>query len=259
MDRVKGKIALVTGGASGLGAASARLLAAQGAVVVLADLNDAAGEGVLREIEAQGGSGAYFHLDVTSEENWVSVMAAIRQSFGRLNIAVNCAGTNIARSFPTDTTLADWRLLMSVNLDGVFLGTKHSLAAMEQSDPVNGSIINISSILGLIGIGDIAPYSASKGGVRLYSKSVALACADRRLNVRVNTIHPGFIDTPLLQKSMRRFADMEEAKRVYDALAPVGRLGQPEDVAYGVLYLASDESKFVTGAELVIDGGYTAR
>ena len=260
MERVADKIALVTGAASGLGEAIARLLAREGASVVLADVNDAPGKRVLREIKAKGGNGLYVHLDVANEDHWVSAMAVLKKRFGRLNIAVNCAGTNIARSFPTDTTLADWRALMSVNLDGVFLGTKHAVAAMRDSDPVNGSIINISSILGLVGFADIAAYNASKGGVRLYSKSVALSCAEKRLNIRVNTVHPGFIDTPLLRKGMAaRFEDPKEANRVYDALQPVGHLGTPEDIAFGVLYLASDESKFVTGAELVIDGGYTAR
>lgn len=259
MKRVAGKIALVSGAASGLGEAIARLLAQEGATVVLADLNDAAGKRVLRDIKAKGGAGLYVHLDVADEDHWRSAMAVIKKRFGRLNIAVNCAGMNIARSFPTDTTLADWRSLMSVNLDGVFLGTKHALAAMRASDPVNGSIINISSVMGLVGLADIAAYNASKGGVRLYSKSVAISCAEQRLSIRVNTVHPGFIDTPLLRRSMARFDDPEEAARIYNALQPVGHLGEPGDVAFGVLYLASDESKFVTGAELVIDGGFTAR
>ncbi len=259
MDRVAGKVALVTGAASGLGEAIARLLAAEGATVVLADVNDAPGKRLLREIKAGGGSGLYVHLDVANEQDWVGAMALVKRRLGRLNIAVNCAGTNIARSFPTDTTLADWRALMAVNLDGVFLGTKHALGLMRDSDPVNGSIINISSIMGLVGMADIAAYNASKGGVRLYSKSVAISCAEQRLAVRVNSVHPGFIDTPLLRKAMARFADAAEASRRYNALQPVGHLGQPQDIAYGVLYLASDESRFVTGSELVIDGGYTAR
>ena len=259
MGRVAGKVALVTGAASGLGAASARMLAREGAKLVLADLDLVAAQEVLRYIEAAGGTGAAIRLDVALEPDWIDAMAMIRQRFGRLDVTVNCAGTNIARSFPTDTTLEDWRRLMSINLDGVFLGTKHSLAAMQQSDPVNGSIINISSIMGLIGAPDIAAYNASKGGVRLYSKSVALSCAEKRLAMRVNTIHPGFVDTPLLQTAINRFEDRAEGRRIYDALAPVGRLGVPDDVAYGVLYLASDESSFVTGSELVIDGGYTAR
>lgn len=259
MGRVEGKIALVTGAASGLGEATAQLLAREGATVILADINEVAGKRVLRGIKAGGGSGVCLGLDVADEDNWIGVMARIKKRFGRLNIAVNCAGTNIARSFPTDTTLTEWRALMSVNLDGVFLGTKHSVAAMLASAPVNGSIINISSVMGLVGAPDIAAYNASKGGVRLYSKSVAISCAERRSNVRVNTIHPGFIDTPLLRKAMARFDDQEEARRLYDGLQPLGHLGLPEDVAYGVLYLASDESKFVTGSELVIDGGFTAR
>ncbi len=198
-------------------------------------------------------------LDVTDEAQWVHTMARIRKRYGRLNVAVNCAGINIARSFPTDTTLADWRHLMAVNLDGVFLGTEHAVSATRDSDPVNGSIINISSIMGLVGFPDIAAYNASKGGVRLYSKSVALSCAERKLNIRVNSVHPGFIDTPLLLQGMARIADPELSRKTYDALQPVGHLGQPIDIAYGVLYLASGESRFMTGPELVIDGGCTAR
>lgn len=263
MNRVADKIALVSGAASGLGEAISRLLAQEGATVVLADIDDAAGKRVLHDIKANGGQGIYVHLDVANEDHWISAMAVIQKRWRRLNIAVNCAGINIARTFPTETTLADWRTLMSVNLDGVFLGTKHAVAAMRGGDaargPINGSIINVSSIMGLVGFADIAAYNASKGGVRLYSKSVAISCAEKRLNIRVNTVHPGFIDTPLLRKAMARFEDPKEANRVYDALQPVGHLGTPEDIAFGVLYLASDESKFVTGAELVIDGGFTAR
>ncbi|MFN0000589.1 MAG: glucose 1-dehydrogenase [Burkholderiaceae bacterium] len=259
MARVAGKIALVSGASSGLGEAIALRLAGEGASVVLADLNEPAGRRVLRRIAAAGGSGMFVRLDVTQEEAWIGVMARIRKRFGRLDTTVNCAGTNIGRSFPTDTTLADWRALMAVNLDGVFLGTKHAVIAMRASTPVNGSIINISSVMGMVGMPGIAAYNASKGGVRLYSKSVALSCAEQGLPIRVNTVHPGFIDTPLLRKSMARFSDPAEAQALYDQLQPVGHLGQPDDIAYGVLYLASDESRFMTGAELVIDGGYTAR
>ena len=252
-------MALVTGGASGLGEASARLLAREGASVIIADVNDDAGQRVLGELRIHDASALYVNLDVSDEEQWTRAMATVRESFERLDIAVNCAGTNVARSFPTDTVLADWRKVIAVNLDGVFLGTKHTLAAMRASDPVNGSIINISSVLGIVGQPDTGPYCASKGGVRAYSKSVALSCAEQGVNVRVNSVHPGYIETPLLRKAMSRFDDAAEARRVYNALQPIGHIGQPEDVAYGVLYLASDESKFVTGAELVIDGGFTAR
>jgi 3(or 17)beta-hydroxysteroid dehydrogenase len=259
MNRVAGKVALVTGAASGLGEAIARMLAREGATVVLADINDAAGQKVLAEVEASGATGLYMHLDTASEDDWVRAMALIEQRFQALHITVNCAGLNVGRSFPADTTLDDWRRVMSVNLDGVFLGTKHSVTLMSKSQPVNGSIVNISSVMGLVGYAGIAPYNASKGGVRLYSKSVALSCAERGLKIRVNSVHPGFIETPLLRQGMKSIPDPEDAQRIYIALQPVGHLGEPDDIAYGVLYLASDESKFVTGAELVIDGGYTAR
>ena len=248
MGRVAGKVALVTGGSSGLGEAVARRLVAEGATVIVADLNEPADRGA-----------DFIRLDVTDEAQWTAAMATLQSRYGRLNIAVNCAGTNVARSFPTDTLLADWRRVMSVNLDGVFLGTKHALALMRASEPVNGSIINISSMLGLVAMADIAAYCASKGGVHLYSKSVALSCAEQRVNVRVNSVHPGYIDTPLLRKSLARSGDVAQARRQLDALQPLGHIGEPDDVAWGVLYLASDESKFVTGSELVIDGGYTAR
>ncbi|HET9977699.1 MAG TPA: glucose 1-dehydrogenase [Burkholderiaceae bacterium] len=246
--RVAGKVALVTGGASGLGEAIARRLASEGATVIVADLNEPAAPGA-----------EFIRLDVTDEAQWTAAMAALASRHGRLDVAVNCAGTQVARSFPSETTLEDWRRVMSVNLDGVFLGTKHALALMRRGDPAGGSIVNISSMLGLVGMPDIAPYCASKGGVHLYTKSVALSCAEQRLKVRVNSVHPGFIDTPLLRKSMARFGDMERARTQLDAMQPLGHIGEPDDVAWGVLYLASDESKFVTGSALVIDGGYTAR
>ncbi len=257
--RVAGKVAFVSGAASGLGDAIARVLAREGATVVLADVNDDAGTRVLQEIEALGGEGLYQHLDVSREDEWAGAMATVGQRYGRLDIAVNCAGLNVSRSFPADTTLEDWRRVMAVNLDGVFLGTKHALALMRTRTPATGSIINISSVMGLVAIPGIGPYCASKGGVRMYSKSVALSCAQEGLKVRVNTVHPGFIDTPLLRQGMAQMGSPEQAAKIYDALQPVGHLGEPDDIAFGVLYLASDESKFVTGAELVIDGGYTAR
>jgi len=260
MGRVQGKIAFVTGAASGIGAACARLLASEGASVVLADVQDEMGRDVLGGIEAAGGTGHFVHLDVTSEVAWKTAMAEVMDRFGGLNIAVNCAGSTHARNaFPSEADLDEWRTIMSVNMDGTFLATKHTLAAMQKTAPVNGSIINISSVYGMVGLPGIGAYNASKGGVRIYSKSVALSCAQDGVNVRVNTIHPGIIDTPLLQRALSRQADPVAARTLYDSLQPVGHLGQPDDIAYGVLYLASDEAKFVTGAELVIDGGYTAR
>lgn len=259
MKRVQGKVALVTGAGSGLGAASALMLAREGAQVVLADLNEAAARRVLRQIKAEGGQGMAVQMDVSQEADWERVIARVGRRYKALHVAVNCAGINRGHKDPRETALADWQAVMAVNLDGVFLGTKHCLRLMTASTPVNGSIINVSSIMGLIGHPSIAAYNASKGGVRLYTKSVALSCAEKGLNVRVNSIHPGFIDTPLLRQAMDRLGDPVLAQKTYDALQPVGRLGLPQDIAYGVLYLASDESRFMTGAELVIDGGYTAR
>ncbi len=259
-QRVSGKVALVSGAASGIGAACARLLGAEGATVVLVDLNDEAGEQVLDGIVTAGGTGFYAHLDVTDESGWEALMAQVAERFGGLNVAINCAGTAVSKlSFPTETTMEEWRRITAINLDGTFLATKHELALMMKTEPVAGSIVNISSVLGIVGQAGIGSYNASKGGVRLYSKSVALSCAADRINVRVNTIHPGFIRTPLLEQSIARYPDRDAARDFYDNLQPIGHLGDPDDIAWGALYLASDESKFVTGAELVIDGGFTAR
>lgn len=259
MGRVDRKIALVTGAASGLGEACARMLAMEGATVVLADLDIHGAEQVSDQIRHAGNDAWAFHLDVTDQAQWANAIDQVRSRHGGLHVGINCAGINVGRSFPSETTLADWRKVTSVNFDGVFLGTKHMLGLMMESEPINGSIVNVSSVMGMVGLAGIAAYNASKGGVRLYTKSVALSCAERGLNIRVNSIHPGFIDTPLLQRALDRFEDIGEAIRTYDELQPVGRLGTPEDIAYGALYLASDEASFVTGTELIIDGGYTAR
>ena len=260
MGRVAGKVALVSGAASGIGAACARALATEGARVMLVDLNEQAGRAVRDQIEQAGGTARYANLDVTDEDGWIGIMDEVRTAFGGLNIAVNCAGTSVTElTFPTDTTLEEFRRINKVNLEGTFLATKHQLRLMRDTTPVCGSIINISSVLGIIGQPGIAAYNASKGGVRIYSKSVALSCAKERLNVRVNTIHPGFIRTPLLEVSIKRYGDPVEGRKFYDNLQPIGRLGEPEDIAMGAVYLASDESSFVTGSELVIDGGYIAQ
>ncbi|MDO9525251.1 MAG: glucose 1-dehydrogenase [Gemmobacter sp.] len=260
MNRVAGKVALVTGGASGIGAECARLLAREGASVVIADIQNDLGHDVADQITTAGGTAMYADLDITDETAWIALMDSVVARFGGLNIAVNNAGTTVRQnSFPSEASLEEWRHILNVNLDGVFLGTKHALATMMKTTPVNGSIINISSVLGIVGQPGIGSYNASKGGVRIYSKSVALSCCEARVNVRVNTVHPGFIRTPLLDRAVSRFADPQEGWAKYDALQPIGHLGLPEDIAYGVLYLASDESKFVTGTELVIDGGFTAR
>jgi NAD(P)-dependent dehydrogenase (short-subunit alcohol dehydrogenase family) len=258
MGRVEGKVAVITGGASGLGAASAHLLAREGATVIITDLNDSAGQETAEAIRSAGGEALYIHHDVTDEGAWEGVYAAAVEKFGRVDILVNSAGLGIGGA-PEDQTLEDWRKLMAVNLEAIFLGTKHALRTMKEHKPLSdGSIINLSSIEGIVGDPNLGAYNASKGGVRLYTKSVALYCGKNGLGIRVNSIHPGYIWTPMVENYLASVGDVAEGRKALDAMHPIGHVGEPDDIAYGVLYLASDESKFVTGAELVIDGGYTA-
>ena len=255
MGRVDGKVALVTGGALGLGRAAAELLAREGAKVAVTDLMDAEGRAVVDQIGLAGGEAIYIHHDVAQEADWARAVAETLTRFGRLDVVVNNAGVALAGSVE-DCTLEQWRWLMSINLDGVFLGTKHGVAAMKGH---GGSIINLSSIEGLIGDPNLAAYNASKGGVRIFTKSAALHCAKAGYKIRVNSIHPGYIWTPMVEGYIAGQADPDEAKLAVAGLHPLGHLGEPDDIAFGVLYLASDESKFMTGSELVIDGGYTAQ
>jgi 3(or 17)beta-hydroxysteroid dehydrogenase len=254
MDRVKGKSAIITGAAGGLGRAIASLLADEGASVTVTDVNEAGVRQVAEEITAGGGRAIFIKHDVSSEGDWRRVIERTVAEFGRLDVLVNNAGIMIVREIQK-MTLEEWRRLMSINLDGVFLGTKHAVPAMIKSG--GGSIINMSSAAGIIGTADnTAAYSASKGGVRLFTKACALefSKAGHNYNIRVNSIHPGVIDTPMV-------AAMRQPGVVGDgmlSIMPVGGLGKPIDIAYGALYLASDESRLVTGAELVIDGGWTA-
>lgn len=255
MARLANKVALVTGGASGLGKAQALIMAREGAAVMLTDINVTDGESVAAQINENGGRALFLEQDVTDESRWEAVVAETVSRFGKLDIAVNNAGIGEGGN-AEDTTLEAWRRVTSINLDGVFLGTKHSIRAMKDSG--GGSIINISSIEGLIGDPNIAAYNASKGGVRIFTKSAALHCAKAGYNIRVNSVHPGYINTPMVQKAMS--GEHGEAVRAHlVSLHPIGRLGEPEDIANGVLFLASDESSFMTGSELVIDGGYTAQ
>lgn len=259
MGRVQDKIAVISGGAVGIGAASAGLLAREGASVVVTDINDSAGEETAEAIRTDGGEALYLHHDVTDEQQWESVYATAVERYGRVDIVVNNAGLGIGGA-PEDQTLEDWRKLMAVNLDAIFLGTKHALRTMKAHKPATGgSIINLSSIEGIVGDPNLGAYNASKGGVRLYTKSVALYCGTNGLGIRVNSIHPGYIWTPMVENYLASVGDVAEGRKVLDAMHPIGHVGEPDDIAYGVLYLASDESKFVTGAELVIDGGYTAQ
>jgi len=267
MNRTPDKIALITGAASGIGRAACLALAQEGAVIVATDIHRDGAEAVAAELRAAGGRALALRHDVADEAEWAAVMAATLREFGRLDVLVNNAGVGTTKPL-IETSLADWRAVTRVNLDGVFLGTRDGVAAMrplpERPRRSSGSIINISSMLGLVGFPEAAPYCASKGGVRLLTKSAALECAAQGWNVRVNSIHPGFIWTPMVQASVERAAaatgtDAAANQAAIAALHPLGRMGTAGEVAAAIVYLASDESAFVTGSELTIDGGYTAR
>jgi 3(or 17)beta-hydroxysteroid dehydrogenase len=263
MDRVKGKVAIVTGAARGLGKAQAMLLAKEGAKVVATDINETLGKRLPEEVKREGGESIFIKHDVSSEQSWREVIEKTLSEYGKLDILVNNAGVLLHHTIE-DISLEDWRSVLNVNLEGVFLGTKYAIGAMKKSG--GGSIVNISSIAGLVGMPDTSSYVASKGAVRLFTKSAAMECSKMKLdyNIRVNSIHPGFIYTEMvdgvIKADVEKFGiTMEEAKKLYIDLTMMGRFGEPEDIAYGVLYFASGESKYVTGAELVIDGGYTAK
>jgi 3(or 17)beta-hydroxysteroid dehydrogenase len=252
MGRLNGKVALITGGASGIGLATARLFADEGARVILTDRDQPAADAALPAL----GQRAKVHpLDVTREDRWIAVTDAVVAEFGRLDVLVNCAGVAFLKDIEA-TTLDDWRALMAVNLDGTFLGCKHAVRVMKERG--GGSIVNMSSVAGLIGDGNLAAYGASKGGVRLLTKSVALHCARKGYAIRCNSVHPSFVETPMLRAMIAAGRDPAKMEANYTRAAPLGRLAQPTEVARTILFLASDESAFTTGAELVVDGGLTA-
>ncbi|MCW9032748.1 MAG: glucose 1-dehydrogenase [Rhodospirillales bacterium] len=253
MGRVDGKVALITGAASGLGLESARLLAKEGAKIVLTDINEKDGETAASEI---GGDSFFIKHDVTSEEQWISVIDQTMERFGTLDVLVNSAGMGVIGDIE-HTSFDDWKKVHAVNLDSVFLGCKYGIKAMKKEN--GGSIINLSSVSGLIGGYNMAAYNSSKGGVRLLSKSVALYCARKGYNIRCNSVHPSFILTPMVEQMIDAAPDPVKAKSTLERQLPIGRLGQPTEVAHMILYLASDESPFVTGSEMVIDGGITAQ
>ena len=251
MGRLDGKVALISGGARGQGAAEAKLCAREGAKVVLGDVLDEQGKQVEAEIRASGGAAIYVHLDVTREADWRETVETAVHSYGKLDVLVNNAGIVIRKGIE-DTSEEDWDRIMAVNAKGVFLGTKHAIPAMRRAG--GGSIVNISSTAGLVGsLYGSAAYTASKGAVRLFTKVTAIQHAQD--NIRCNSVHPGPIETPMLQESLADPTRRED----FLQRTPLGRIGTPEDIAYGVLYLVSDESSFVTGSELVIDGGRTAQ
>jgi NAD(P)-dependent dehydrogenase (short-subunit alcohol dehydrogenase family) len=263
MGRVSGKVALVTGAASGIGRACALTLAREGAKLVVTDIQTTAGRAVAAEIEAAGGVALFLEQDTTSEDRWIAVIAEIKARFGALHVLVNNAGIAVP-GLVTDLSLDAWRKQQAVNVEGVFLGVKHALPLMRASG--GGSIVNLSSVAGLRGAATLSAYCASKGAVRLFTKAVALECAAARDGVRCNSVHPGVIDTPIwnaVGEGMGPGGAPGANRLDLDALTaiatPMGVKGLADDIAAGVLYLAADDSRYVTGAELVIDGGMTAR
>lgn len=259
MRQVEQKVAIVTGGASGIGAACVRTLAQEGARVVVADIDEHGGRAQAEAIVRGSGDAMFVRLDVTNEANWVETMDAVERRFGRLDIMVANAGMCLMAE-TVSMSLADWRRQNALNLDGVFLSVKHAIPAMRRSG--GGSIVLMSSVAGLRGSAGFAGYCASKGGVRLFAKSVAMECCRAGDAIRVNTVHPGVIDTPLWETLPLESADGKskntiDPNRMGRADAPLGRSGLADEVAAGVLFLASDASSYMTASELVIDGGIT--
>ena len=253
--RLAGKVALVTGAASGLGAETARALARAGAAVMLTDLSIAAGDAVAAAIIADGGRAAFTPHDVTSEDDWAAAVTATTTAFGRLDILVNNAGIVGNQLDLMTHSLTDWRRILAVNLDGVFLGMRAVGSTMAAQG--SGSVINLSSILGKVGMANTSAYCASKGGVLMLTKAAAIEWAP--LGIRVNSVHPGFIDTPMVANALHASENGNEMRSALIAAHPLGRMGVPREIADVVVFLASDESSFMTGAELLVDGGYTAQ
>lgn len=259
MGRVAGKVAIVTGGSSGIGRGCALRLAEEGARVAITDIDPVMGEETVALVEQAGGEAAFFLHDVTDEDQWASTVDAVVDQWGGLHILINNAGIAIGGSI-LEMSLADWQRQQAINLDGVFLGVRTCIPKMIESG--YGSVVNLSSVAGLKGAASLSAYNATKGGVRLFTKGVALECAQKRWPVRVNSVHPGIIETPIWNKiNPEYFQNGQNAPELEQMAAtgvPTGELGTPADIANGVLYLASEESRYVTGSELVIDGGVSA-
>ncbi|WP_374574499.1 SDR family NAD(P)-dependent oxidoreductase [Phenylobacterium sp.] len=256
MDRLKGKVAIITGAALGIGRATAVRMAEEGASVAVLDMLVAEGEALAADLTGRGLSARFWRCDVTSEVEVERVIGEVAAAFGRLDVLVNNAGVSGASKPTHEVTEAEWDFVQAVNVKGVFFCTKHAIPHLRAAG--GGSIIHLSSIYGLVGAADAPPYHASKGAVRLMAKTDAMIYAPDR--IRVNSIHPGFIQTPMVLNALSAQEDGgAEAREGLVALHPLGHLGDPDDIAWGAVYLASDEARFVTGAELVIDGGYTAR
>jgi NAD(P)-dependent dehydrogenase (short-subunit alcohol dehydrogenase family) len=251
MPRLENKVVLVSGGASGIGAETARLVVREGGKVVLADRDEAKGRALAAEL---GEAARFVPLDVTDEAAWQKAVAATVEAFGGLHGLLNAAGVGVRNSIE-DCTLAEYRQVNDVNSLGTFLGCKTAIAAMKQS---GGSIVNISSVLGLRGAAYAMAYCASKGAVRTLTKNVALHCAQMKYNIRCNSVHPGYIDTPMIAPRLSQTIDNRTGRQFLEELHPLGRLGRAEEVANMILFLLSDESTFSTGSEFVCDGGLTA-
>jgi len=248
MSRLKDKFAIITGAASGIGLAIARRFLEEGAAVIITDIDTRRAQGALQQLAAFGDKLHFFPHDVSNEKHWINLFALAAAHFPRVDILVNNAGVGLAKNIE-QTSLREWKQLMAVNLDGVFLGTQYGIRHMKQH---GGAIINISSVAGLVGDADLAAYCAAKGGVRLLTKSAALHAAQQHYGIRINSLHPGYVKTPMVNQQGETLAALV-------ARHPVGDLAEPRDIANAALFLASDESRFATGSELVIDGGYTAQ
>jgi len=254
MNRLAGKVAVVTGASLGLGSATAIRMAEEGAAVALTDVREEEGLAIVRELEGRGLKARFWRHDVSKENETASVFGGVADHFGGINVLVNNAGVAGANK-PTDQlTEAEWDFVQAINVKGVFFCTKHVIPHLRRAG--GGSIINLSSIYGLVSAPDVPPYHASKGAVRLMTKTDALLYAPEK--IRVNSIHPGFIWTPMVEGYLKGQGNPPGGREAVGALHPLGHMGEPDDIAWGCVYLASEESKFVTGAELVIDGGYTA-
>jgi len=265
MNRLNGKTAIVTGAGAGIGAATSIALAGEGAAVVVTDLDLAAAERTVSTITGAGGRAVALQQNAAEEAGWQRAFDAAIAHFGAVHVVVNNAGIAPTGDSIETLALADWRRTLAVNLDGVFLGTRAGIRAMKGNGAAGGSIINVSSILGIVATPNAPDYVAAKGAVRLLTKAAALECGASQYPIRVNSVHPGYIETPMLANGLRGMVGkgvLPSEQVGIDALTglhPIGRLGKPGDIASAIVFLASDESSFMTGAELVVDGGYTAR
>lgn len=267
MQRLEGRVALVTGALRGIGLAAVERLLAEGASVVLTDIADPGAAEVSAVLARLGAAAHYLRLNVTQEADWQAAAAQVRADHGRLDVLVANAGTDCT-SRVEEITLADWHRVMAVNVDGLFLGVKHCAPLMDETGRQTrggSSVIAISSIMGLVGIADASAYNTSKGAVRLFCKAVAIEFAQKRMAIRVNSVHPGFVRTRLLEEGMAGWvekgmgASVEALIEGLGATTPMGRIAEPDEIAPAVAFLASDDASYVTGAELVVDGGWTAQ